>query len=955
MSHEGPYLAAVGLVVVALLALGARRRILLRVAVRNVARRKTQVVLAVAGLLVATSILSGSFVIGDSLNYSIRAEVFRDLDLIDETVVFAGDEGSGLFFNVSEYDGLAARRAEMPSVDGLGPRIAARASVLNPTAELFEPRAWLVGFDPAADPGLFVLGDGTPADGSALGAGQAYLNDALAASVEARAGDDVSVFLGTSPFPTALEVVDVLRPEGKGPWLGDPVVFVPLPQAQALLGEPRRINQIVVSNAGGVEDGVGLTDAAIADLDAVLGPGHPYTIRDVKRDALEDADRAADTLTQLFVLLGTFTVIAGLMLIVSIFTVLAEERKTEMGIQRAIGMRRDQLTQLFTLEGFLYALASAALGAVAGLVVAGVILIAINEIFAAEGSGIALRWDADSLLVGFALGFLITIATITFTSGRISRLNIVRAVRNIPEPVLHRATRGQLVAGGLVLLAGVALTVVGYREQRAILFSPGVGLAILGLAQLAHRAVGTRRAFTAAGAFIVAWFVAPYEWFPQVAPEITLFIAVGVFLVLGGVLLVVFNNEILLNAAARLLKGRRHMQPIVRTAMAYPMNRPFRSGLMIAIFALVIFTIVVMAHIQTQVGLSVTTITEDASGGYDIFAVSNPRAPIFDFEDRLSNASFAGDLAAHEALLFAPAEIALESSTDLRFYELYGIDAGFADRNGFTFFRKADRFATERDVWREVAVNASAVVIDRGVQPVDFGPPSGDFQVAVGDRLQLKNATGVTRSVEVIGILDSIVVRGVFLSSDVVRSGFGAVAPSFFLFQIGPGADADAIAKDLERLFLPEQMQTIVLATVVRENLQSTLDFFDLLQGYLALGLLVGIAGLGIVTLRNVTERRAEMGVLRALGYRRGMIVQSVFLENSYVALLGIGLGVVLGILLSYRIYRDFFTASPAFVIPWDDILLVSGVAYLMSLVSAVSPAVRASRVPPAEALRYVE
>ena len=954
MAHEGPYLAAVGLVVLALLALGVRRRILLRVAVRNVGRRKTQVVLAVAGLLVATSILSGSFVIGDSLNYSIRAEVFRDLDVIDETVVLGGDEGSGQFFNASAYDGLAARRADMPSVDGLGPRIAARVSILNPAAELFEPRGWLVGFDPAADPGLFVRSDGTRSDGAELGTGQAYLSDALASSVEAHPGDDLSVFLGTSPSPTVLEVLDVLRPEAKGRWLGQPVLFVSLADAQGLLGVPGRINQIVVSNAGGVEEGVGATDAAIAEVDAALGPDHPYTIRDVKRDALEDADQAADTLTQLFVLLGAFTVIAGLMLIVSIFTVLAEERKTEMGIQRAIGMRRGQLTELFTLEGFLYAMASAALGAVAGLVVAGVILLAINEIFAGDG-GIALRWDADSLLVGFALGFLITIATITFTSGRISRLNIVRAVRNIPEPVLHRATRGQLVAGGLVLVAGAAMTAVGYQGQRAILFSPGVALIILGVAQLGHRAVGTRRAFTAAGGLIVLWFVAPYEWFPSVAPEITLFIAVGVFLVLGGVLLVVFNNDILLTAAARLLKGRRRMQPIVRTAMAYPMNRPFRSGLMIAIFALVIFTIVVMAHIQTQVGLSVTTITEDASGGYDIFAVSNPRAPIFDFEPRLANASFATDLTAHEALLFAPAELSPGSAGDFRFYEVYGTDAGFADRNGFTFFRKADRFATDRDVWREIAANGSAAVIDRSVQPVDFGPPASSLQVAVGDRLDLKDASGGLRTVEVIGILDSIAVRGVFLSADLVRSEFGAVAPSFFLFEVGPDADPDAVAKDLERLFLPEQMQTIVLASVVRENLESTLNFFDLLQGYLALGLLVGIAGLGIVTLRNVTERRAEMGVLRALGYRRNMILQSVFLENSYVALLGIGLGVVLGILLSYRIYADYFTASPAFVIPWDDIVLVTVVAYGMSLVSAVSPAIRASRIPPAEALRYVE
>src|SRR3990170_3705412 len=103
MTHEVPYLAAVGLVVLAVAALAIRRRILFRVAVRNIGRRKTQVALAIAGLLVATSILSGSFVIGDSLNYAIRASVFRGLDLVDETLALSSTQGANPFFDESVY------------------------------------------------------------------------------------------------------------------------------------------------------------------------------------------------------------------------------------------------------------------------------------------------------------------------------------------------------------------------------------------------------------------------------------------------------------------------------------------------------------------------------------------------------------------------------------------------------------------------------------------------------------------------------------------------------------------------------------------------------------------------------------------------------------------------------------------------------------------------------------
>jgi putative ABC transport system permease protein len=955
MAHELPYLVAVGLVILAVAALAIRRRILFRVAVRNIGRRKTQVVLAVAGLLVATSILSGSFVIGDSLRFAIRASVYRGLDLIDETVATGTTVGANPFFDASVYDDLVANLSRLPHVDGLAPRIVVRTSVLNEGSQLFEGQALLIGFDAAADPGRFVRNDGTPTDGSELNVSQVFLSRELADAIEAQAGESVTLF---APQPVRYTVLDVLRAEGKGAWLNRPVLYASLETVRFLLllegtiTDLDDLNEIAVSNVGGVEDGPLATDDAVAELSAALPSG--FIVHPVKHDLIKDADASADNLTQIFTLLGTFTIISGLMLIVSIFTMLSEERKPEMGIQRAIGMRRSHLTQLFTLEGFLYAVASSALGAVAGLLVAGIIIFAIGRIFAADGIDLALRWESSSLLLGFALGFLLTVVTIAVTSARISKLNIVRAVRNIPEPTIHRATWGQILSGVVVLVAGFIAAALGYSAQNATLFSPGMALAALGAGHLAHRTLGTRAAFTAAGAFVVAWLIAPITWFPDVRPTIDLFIFTGIMLVLGGVLLVVFNSSILLAVFPRLVARRRHLQPVLRTAMAYPMNRPFRTGLTIAIFALVIFTIVTLASIQALIGASVNAITHDASGGYDIFGISGRPIPSADFDAGLAMSPAADRVALHDELLFAPTRLTPPGG-DPVFYEVYGIDAKFVAQNEFTFFRRADRFPSDREAWQEVLANPDVAVIDRSVQPVDFGPPAGNVRIEVGDVVRLRNATGGNWTVEIVGILDSIAVRGVFLRADLVQTEFGSFAPSFFLFRVAAGEDADDVAKVIEKTFLPFQMQTIVLMTIVRENLEVTFAFFDLLEGYLAMGLLVGIAGLGIVTLRNVSERRQEMGVLRAMGYRKSMILESLLLETSYVALLGIGLGVVLGILLSYRIFADFLVGAETFLIPWERILLVSGIAYVMSLLATVSPAVRAARVPPAEAIRYIE
>ena len=130
---------------------------------------------------------------------------------------------------------------------------------------------------------------------------------------------------------------------------------------------------------------------------------------------------------------------------------------------------------------------------------------------------------------------------------------------------------------------------------------------------------------------------------------------------------------------------------------------------------------------------------------------------------------------------------------------------------------------------------------------------------------------------------------------------------------------------------------------------------FNLLQAYLALGLIVGIAGLGVITMRNVVERRQETGALRALGFRKSMVLRSFLFELSFIALTGITMGVALGIALSYDLFLRFFEGQAAFVIPWDRLVLLGGIAFLGSVLATASPAIRASKMPPAEALRSFE
>jgi putative ABC transport system permease protein len=107
--------------------------------------------------------------------------------------------------------------------------------------------------------------------------------------------------------------------------------------------------------------------------------------------------------------------------------------------------------------------------------------------------------------------------------------------------------------------------------------------------------------------------------------------------------------------------------------------------------------------------------------------------------------------------------------------------------------------------------------------------------------------------------------------------------------------------------------------------------------------------------MRNVVERRTETGALRALGFRKSMILKSYLLELAFISGTGIIIGDLLGVALSYDIYLKFFTGLGSYGIPWDRLVLLSVIAFIGAVVATASPAIRAARMPPAEALRSYE
>src|SRR5919107_5044162 len=80
-----------------LASLAARDRISFRMAVRNLPRRKSQSVLIVLGLMLATMLFSASFTTGDTLTNSLRTQALENIGQVDVAVGPDAPEGSGPF------------------------------------------------------------------------------------------------------------------------------------------------------------------------------------------------------------------------------------------------------------------------------------------------------------------------------------------------------------------------------------------------------------------------------------------------------------------------------------------------------------------------------------------------------------------------------------------------------------------------------------------------------------------------------------------------------------------------------------------------------------------------------------------------------------------------------------------------------------------------------------------
>ena len=654
--------------------------------------------------------------------------------------------------------------------------------------------------------------------------------------------------------------LDRIRPKDESYWKeyrGTPKAFVTLAAGQRLWAN--RFGQLTAIRFA---SGSKTVQAATSDFErellkkidpAALG----FTFTDVRERALLASEKSQD-FGQLFIGFSFFLILAALLLTALLFVFNLEQRNAQAGLLKALGFTDRKVRRIFLIEGACVAGLGTLLGLLAGVAFTKLTLHGLATIWrgAVGTSSFLYHAETSSLLTGAGLSLLAAIGAMA-----------------LAQRGLTRRSLAGLLAGGAELETGGA-PASGFRRHLGL----GVGVAgLLGAIVL----VATHR----------------HGQGPEMAE---VFFCSGLLVLCAGL---GFTQRLLVS----LTQAAKPTFSINQLGWRNAGRRRRRSLTTVSVLAVGVFMVVaVNAFRQNPRGSALER--HSGTGGFALYGQST--LPIYeDLNTVNGREAFNLPAEAMREVTVVPLRIrdgddasCLNLNRALQPRLLSVQPEELKRRQAFAFGQSLDQNPLAKNETK--GTNLSAWDLLNRQSATDVVPAIGDEQTtrwalgkSLGDTIDYMDDRGRTFKVQIVGIMaNSILQGGLLISEPNFIKRFPAVAGYRAFLVDAPPERTDAVAELLTRRLQDKGLDLQPAWKRLSDFMAVENTYLGIFQALGGLGLLLGSLGLGIVVLRNVLERRNELALLRAVGFRSSQLQRLVLSEHWLLVVLGlvIGLGAAL-------------------------------------------------------------
>jgi len=701
------------------------------------------------------------------------------------------------------------------------------------------------------------------------------------------------------PFPLDLGRIRKVDEDFWNRYKATPKAFITLERGQELWGNRfGRLTAIRIAVPRGLNP-----DSArqlfSADLLSRLDPQQfGFSVTAIKEQGLA-ASRGSTDFGEYFVYFSSFLIAAAVLLSGLFFKLMIEQRVREVGILRTAGFSIQFLRRIFVSEGIALSIAGSILGMVGSVAYGWLMIFGLRAWWVGAVGTQRLRFSVswDDLFIGSVAGILFSVLAILWTLRGLQRNSPRGLLAGVLESTALRAGRARALGLTAVISAFIAALLL-------------IGSASGKISQL-------EGFFSSGSLLLISALCATGRYLRRTKP--------------------------------RSIRGNG-WPAFARLGLRNAMHRPARSLVCASLIASAIFIIISMEAFRHD-SRSISLEPNSGTGGYPLIAESAlPIVHDLNSEDgRDATGLSALGPGRMEGLRFVSfRERPGDDASCLNLYapqepKILGAPHAFIAAGRFAFQKSIDR-NLKSNPWRllEASSRDSTIPAIADANTIEY-----ILHLSVGSEMTIRGDSGTPVRLRLVAALKDSIFQGELLISE---SNFLRVFPEhqgyrFFLLHLLPTRAAE----------LREPLQEALSDWGLRiESSQERLSAFHRVENaYLstfqslgALGLVLGTMGLATLLLRNVLERRQELAILRAVGYRTRTLAGIILYENFLLVCWGLTSGTICAFLAVIPALQSRGASFPFAV---SGLILISVLA--AGLVSSIVAVIAALRSPLLSAL----